>query len=125
MLNNFSCMGRFTHTPELKTTVNNNEVVKFSLAVGRSKATADGEKVTDFIDCVAWNNTAEFICRYFRKGDPIIIDGQLETRNYEDKQGNKRKAYEVIVREVHFCAFKKNEEQNLDLIEDFDGDLPF
>ena len=65
-------MGRFTHTPELKTTVNNNEVVKFSLAVGRSKTTADGEKITDFIDCVAWNRTAEFICKHFKKGEPII-----------------------------------------------------
>lgn len=125
MLNNFSCMGRFTHTPELKTTVNNNEVVKFSLAVGRPRATADGEKQADFIDCVAWNKTAEFICKHFKKGEPIIIDGKLETRQYEDKQGIKRKIYEVVVREVNFCAFKKSDEQNLNLIEDLDGDLPF
>lgn len=125
MLNNFSCMGRFTHTPELKTTPNGNNVVKFSLAVGRSRATADGEKQADFIDCVAWNKTAEFICQHFKKGDPIIIDGRLESRSYEDKQGIKRKIFEVVVREVHFCAFKKNEEQNLDLIDDLDGDLPF
>ncbi len=125
MLNNFSCMGRFTHTPELKTTVNNNEVVKFSLAVGRSKTTADGEKITDFIDCVAWNRTAEFICKHFKKGEPIIVDGRLETRQYEDKQGNKRKAFEVIVKEVNFCAFKKNDEQDVDLIDTSDEDLPF
>ena len=118
-------MGRVTHTPELKTTPNGNNVVKFSFAVGRFKTTADGEKITDFIDCVAWNKTAEFICKHFKKGDPIIVEGRLETRGYEDKKGNKRKACEVIVREVNFCAFKKNEEQNLDLIEDSDGDLPF
>ena len=125
MLNNFSCMGRFTHAPELKTTPNGNNVVKFSLAVGRSKTTADSEKTADFIDCVAWNKTAEFIVKYFKKGEPIIIDGKLETRQYEDKQGIKRKIYEVVVREVNFCAFKKSDEQNLNLIEDLDGDLPF
>ena len=73
--------------------------------------------------CVAWNKTAEFIVKYFKKGEPILIDGKLETRQYEDKQGIKRKIYEVVVREVYFCAFKKSDEQNL--IEDLDGDLPF
>ena len=125
MMNNFSCMGRFTHTPELKTTPNGNSVVKFSLAVGRPRATTEGEKQTDFIDCVAWNKTAEFICKYFQKGSPIIINGRFETRGYEDKQGIKRKSYEVVVREVYFCAFKKSEEQDIDLISASDEDLPF
>ncbi len=125
MLNNFSCMGRFTHTPELKITPNGNNVVKFSLAVGRSKTTADSEKTADFIDCVAWNKTAEFICKHFKKGEPVIIDGRFETREYEDKQGIKRKAYEVVVREVNFCAFKRNEETDIDLLDVSNEDLPF
>ena len=125
MLNNFSCMGRLTHTPELKTTTNGNDVVRFCLAVARPKTTTDGEKQTDFIDCVAWNKTAEFICKYFKKGEPIIVEGRLETRGYEDKQGNKRKACEVVVREVNFCTFRKNAEQDTNLIEDSDEDLPF
>lgn len=125
MLNNCILMGRLTHTPELKTTTNGNDVVRFCLAVERSKTTADGEKQTDFIDCVAWNKTAEFICKYFKKGEPIIAEGRLETRGYEDKQGNKRKACEVIIREVNFCAFKKNDEQDIDLLDTSDEDLPF
>ena len=65
------------------------------------------------------------ICKHFKKEEPIIINGRFETRGYEDKQGVKRKVCEVIVREVYFCTFKKNEEQDSDLIEDSDGDLPF
>ena len=133
MFNNYILMGRLTHPPKLKATPNGNNVVKFSLAVGWSKTTTDGEKQTDFIDCVAWNKTAEFICKYFKKGEPIIVEGRLETRQYEDKQGNKRKASEVIVREVNFCASKNNKdeqsEQKTELPKEDDlleyQDLPF
>ncbi len=125
MLNSCILMGRFTHNPELKTITSSNNTVKFSLAVTRFKATTNFENKTDFIDCMAWNNTAEFICKYFKKGDPIIVEGRPETKQYEDKQGNKRKTYEVIVNNVNFCAFKKDEVQSTDTFEDLDNDLPF
>lgn len=128
MLNNCTLMGRLTHTPKLKTTQNSNNFVKFSLAAARPGVTADGEKITDFIYCIAWNNTAEFICKHLKKGEPIIIDGRIETGQYEDKQGNKRKVYEVIVNNVNFYALKKGEPQNTEstyILEESDSDLPF
>lgn len=128
MLNSCVFMGRITHTPELKTTQNGNYMFKFSLAVCRPKAGLNGEKITDFIDCISWDKTAEFICKYFKKGDPIIVEGRLKTRQYEDQQGNKRKAYEIIVNNANFCAFKKDEPQNaesIDILDESDIDLPF
>lgn len=114
MLNTVVLMGRLTHSPEVKTLNDTDiKVTRFCLAVERDRAT-DKEKVTDFIDCVAWRNTAEFIGKYFNKGSPIIVDGRIETRQYEDKQGNKRKAFEVNVKNVNFCAFKKEETQSKD-----------
>jgi single-strand DNA-binding protein len=102
--------------------------------VERSRASPNGEKQTDFIDCVAWESTAEFIFKYFAKGDPIIVEGRIETRKYEDKQGIKKKAFEIIVKNVNFCAFKKGEDiksktetnenkENNDLLDN--QDLPF
>jgi single-strand DNA-binding protein len=105
-------MGRLTHEPELRTTTTDKLVMRFSLAVARSRASPEGVRETDFITCIAWNQTAEFIHKYFTKGDPIAIQGYLQTRSYQDKQGNNRKAWEVIIREVNFCAFKKDESQN-------------
>lgn len=130
MLNICTLMGRFTHNPEVRTTKNGKNVMRFSLAVSRQRTNSEGQRDVDFIDCVAWDATAEFIAKYFGKGDPIIIVGNLSTRNYEDRQGNKRKACEVIVREVNFCAFKKNDDtQNENNQDDFsdvlDEDLPF
>lgn len=127
MLNVCTLMGRFTHSPEVRTTKNGLKFMKFSLAVPRSKASAEGKRETDFIDFVAWGNTAEFICKYFKKGDPVAITGSLATRNYEDKQVNKRKACEVIVKEVNFCAAKKSDSQNEDegFTDISDEDLPF
>ena len=109
MLNTVVLMGRFTHDIGLKKLENGKKVINFCLAVERSRATQDEEKKSDFIDCMAWENTAEFICTYFKKGDPIIVQGRLETRQYEDKHGNKRKAVYVLVNNVNFCAFKKDE----------------
>ena len=135
MLNLVTIMGRLTCNPEVKEIESNGNKVKVArmcLAVERDRAT-DKEKVTDFIDCVAWRNTAEFVEKYFKKGSPIIVQGRLETRQYEDKNGNNRKATEINVRTVNFCAYKKGEEQIEDeksegkTIEDLlnDGDLPF
>lgn len=136
MLNTIALMGRFTHDLEIKELESGKKVISFCLAVNRDRATKNEEKKSDFVDCVAWENTAEFICTYFKKGDPIIIQGRLETRQYEDKQRNKRKAVYVLVNNVNFCAFKKDEnsqdkeqvqeskENNTDYLSS-DEDLPF
>lgn len=114
MLNTVVLMGRLTHSPEVKTLNDTDiKVTRFCLAVERDLA-INGVRKSDFIDCVAWRNTAEFIQKYFNKGSPIIVEGRIETRQYEDKQGNKRKAFEVNVKNVNFCAFKKEETQSKD-----------
>ena len=142
MINNAILMGRLTTTPELKTTQNSTPVTTFSLAVERNYAKAREERQTDFIDIVAWRKTAEFITRYFSKGDMIAVQGEIQTRNYEDKNGNKRKAVEVVAQSVSFCGSKREEPKQTDakqetqipVIEqpdftefptDFDDDLPF
>lgn len=116
MLNLITVMGRLTRDPEVKVLENTDDkvkVVRMCLAVERDRST-DQEKVTDFIDCVAWRNTADFIEKYFSKGSPIIVQGRLETRKYEDKQGNNRKSTEINVRTVNFCAFKKDDQPEED-----------
>ena len=107
MINNVVLMGRLTAAPELKTTQSGTSVTSFTLAVER-RFTQNGEKKADFIDCVAWRGTAEFITKYFSKGDLIAVTGEIQTRNYEDKNGNKRTAVEVIVNEASFCGGKNN-----------------
>lgn len=103
MLNSVILIGRLTHDPEISTTATGKEVTSFSIAVDRGY-TNGGEKKTDFISCVAWENTARFLERHFSKGEMIAIQGQLQSRQYQDKQGNKKTAFEVLVREVSFCG---------------------
>lgn len=134
MLNNVCLIGRMTADPELKTTPNNNFVVNFCLAVQRNGG-ANKEKVTDFLDCVAWNKTADFINKYFRKGQLLSLVGSIQTRNYVDKEEKKRKAVEILVESVHFVESKQNQNDtseeakspvtnNSDFL-DIEGDLPF
>ena len=104
MINNVVLMGRLTATPELKHTASDKSVVSFTLAVDGYK---DGE--TNFIDCQAWEKTAEFIANYFDKGRLIAVMGQLQTRSFTDKNGNKRKATEVIVSKASFTGERKND----------------
>ncbi len=104
MLNCVTLMGRLTADPELRTTTTGRSVCSFSIAVERSYAKAGEQRQADFINIVAWENTANFISRYFGKGSMIAIQGQIQTRGYEDKNGNKRTAFEVIAREVSFCG---------------------
>ena len=125
MINNAVLMGRLTANPELKTTPSDVSVTPFTIAVDRKYG--GQEKQTDFIDCVAWRQTAEFICRYFRKGDLIAVEGELQTRNYEDKNGNKRKAVEVVVNNVSFCGSKTSREappENAEFEDVTDDDFP-
>lgn len=102
-LNKIILMGRLTADPELKRTANDYSVTSFTLAVD----VGYGEnKKTDFIDCVAWRQTAEFVTRYFSKGKMIAVEGKIQTRTYEDKNGNKRKAVEVLVEQCFFTGEK-------------------
>ncbi len=107
MLNKVVIQGRLTGDPELRTTTNGTSVTPFTLAVQGDYAKAGEEKPTFWIDVVAWRSTAEFVNKYFGKGDLMIVDGMLTTRNYEDKNGNKRKAVEVMATNVYFCESKR------------------
>ena len=106
MINNVVLMGRLTAVPELKTTQSGISTVRFSVAVERRYNKQGEERQTDFIDCVAWRQTAEFVSKYFNKGSMIAVIGSIQTRSYEDKNGNKRKAVEVQVDNVSFCGSK-------------------
>lgn len=111
MINNVVLMGRLTADPELKTTPNGTSVTSFSLAVERNYAPKGQERETDFINVVAWRQTADFICRYFSKGSMIAIEGSIQTRKYQDKKGNNRVSVEVVANQVSFCG-SKNEGTN-------------
>lgn len=101
-------MGRLTADPELKHTPNDIPVTSFSIAVNRKFSKSSEERQADFINIVAWRNTADFICKYFKKGQMIAIEGSIQTRSYQDKDGNKRKAFEVVANNVHFTESKKD-----------------
>lgn len=108
MLNIAVIMGRLTATPELRTTPNGVSVTSFSVAVDRSYSSkGGGERQTDFINVTAWRGTAEFICKYFQKGQMIAINGSIQTRNYEDKQGNRRTAVEIVADNANFCGSRR------------------
>lgn len=133
-------MGRMCYDPELKSTPQGISVIRFQIAVDRNYQASGKERQADFIDCIAWRQTAEFISRYFRKGSMIAVEGSIQTQNYTDKDGNKRKAVEVLANNVSFCGEKENGSQavtgnknaNIDIeeeIEEIDtgeiSDLPF
>lgn len=106
MLNIVALMGRLTHTPELKTTQNGTSVCSFSIAVDRTYSPKGEERKADFITVTAWRKTAEFVSKYFQKGSMISVQGRLETRQYQDKNGNNSTATEVLAAEVGFCGPK-------------------
>ena len=101
-------IGHLTADPELKQTQSGVSVTSFSIGVNRRFKRENGQQDCDFITVVAWRNTAEFITRYFRKGQPILVCGQLQTRNWTDNQGNKRNAVEVVADEATFVAPQEN-----------------
>ena len=105
MLNCAIIMGRLTADPELKTTQSGISVTSFSVAVDRNYTPKGQERQTDFINVVAWRQTAEFVTRYFHKGSMIAIEGSIQTRKYQDKNGNNRTA-EVVANNVSFCGSK-------------------
>ena len=108
MLNVAVIMGRLVADPELRHTPSDVAVTNFTLAVDRAYTKAGTERQTDFIEFVAWRSTAEFICKYFRKGQMMAVHGSIQTRSYTDKDGNKRKAFEVVADDVSFTESKKD-----------------
>ena len=99
-------MGRLTFEPEVRTTPSGISVMRFQIACDRSYQKSGQDRQADFIDCVAWRQTAEFISRYFHKGSMIAVEGTIQTSNYTDKDGNKRKQIEVLANNVSFCGGK-------------------
>lgn len=104
MMNVICLNGRLTADPELKNTPNGVSVCSFTIAVDRNIKGKDGEKQTDFINCVAWRNTAEFVSKYFGKGKMIAVVGELQSRKYTDKDGNNRTVFEVLANQANFCG---------------------
>ena len=141
MLNKIIIMGRFTHDPELRRTGSGAAVTSFSLACDRDFKSQSGEKETDFIEVVAWKNTAEFVSKYFSKDRMAVVEGRLQIRDWTDKAGNKRTTAEVVADNVYFADSKRsesneNQKENFNalsgrLSDDFvpiseeDGDIPF
>lgn len=107
MLNRVILMGRLVSDPELKTTPAGVSVTNFAIAVERSYVKSGEERKADFIDIVCWRNTAEFVCRYFGKGAMIAVEGQLQTRTYQAKDGTNRKAVEVVADNVSFTGERR------------------
>ena len=111
MLNHIVLMGRLTRDPELRRTGTGIAVASFSIAVDRDFGSKEtGEKETDFIDIVAWRNTAEFVSKYFTKGRMAVVSGRLQIRNWNDKDGNKRRSAEVVADNVYFGDSKRDSE---------------
>lgn len=130
-MNKVVLMGRLTKDPETRYTQTNNiQVTSFTLAVNR-RFTKDGEQQADFINIVSWNKTAEFVSKYFRKGQQVGVIGRIQTRNYDDDKGVKHYITEVIAEEVYFTDSKKEGQANttIDTTNDFEisnsDDLPF
>lgn len=108
MLNKIILMGRLTRDPELRRTQTGTAVASFSLAVDRDYKAKGAEKETDFIDIVAWRNTAEFVSKYFSKGRMAVVEGRLQVRSYTDKEGNNRRVAEVVADNIYFGDSKKD-----------------
>lgn len=141
MLNKILIMGRLTRDPELRRTGSGTPVTSFSLACDRDFKSQSGEKETDFIEVVAWKNTAEFVSKYFSKGRMAVVEGRLQIRDWTDKAGSKRTTAEVVADNVYFADSKRsesndNQKENFNalsgrLSDDFvpiseeDGEIPF
>lgn len=121
MLNKAILQGRLTHYPELKHTTTGKAVTNFSIAV-EGRKNADGERQVDFFRIQAWNAMAEFVCKYFDKGQPIIVEGRLATTTYTDDNDVRRKDVYVVADSVYFCGAKSYETQEKDIEAIFEND---
>ena len=108
MLNHIVLMGRLTRDPELRRTGSGIAVASFTLAVDRDYAAQGAERETDFVDIVAWRSTAEIVSKYFTKGRMAVVSGRLQIRNWQDKDGNKRRSAEVVANDVYFGDSKRD-----------------
>lgn len=124
MLNCAQIMGRLTADPELKLTENQVSVCSFTVAVEEDYVKSGEQRKCNFIDCVAWKNKADFVAKYFHKGSMIAVDGEIKTRNWEDKNGNKRKTTEIQADNVHFCGEKKSADVVKDEISESKDEIP-
>lgn len=128
MLNVIAIQGRLVADPTLRQTQTGKNVATFRVACDRNRKGPDGQTQADFIDIVVWDKTAEFVCRYFTKGNLIAVHGRLQTRAYTDKNGANRTAVEVLASDVSFCGPRQQAQQptaeDFSVIEDT-GDLPF
>lgn len=141
MYNHIGLQGRLTADPELTHTPSGVAITSFRLASDTGRKTKDGKKITNFIDCVAWRAQAEFVSKYLSKGRLVLVEGEITSRNYDDKDGNHRKATEITVDSVHFCDSKKDGQSSggdfadaggypdssgdFTEVDDDGGDLPF
>ncbi len=141
MYNHIGLQGRLTADPELRHTPSGVAITSFRLASDTGRKTKDGKKITNFIDCVAWRAQAEFVSKYLSKGRLVLVEGEITSRNYDDKDGNHRKATEITVDSVHFCDSKKDGQSSggdfadaggypdssgdFTEVDDDGGDLPF
>ena len=115
MLNHIVIMGRLTRDPELRYTQSQTPVASFTVAVDRDFGGRDGgEKQTDFIDCSAWRQTGEFVSKYFRKGSMIVVSGRLQSRKWQDRDGNNRTNWEISADSVYFGESRRRDEENRD-----------
>lgn len=135
MLNNIVIMGRLTRDPELRRTSSGVAVATFTLACERDFAAQGADKETDFVDIVAWRSTAEFVSKYFTKGRMAVVSGRLQIRNWQDKEGNKRRSAEILADHVYFGEAKRDKttqgepqydpQGGFSEIEDIDTTLPW
>lgn len=126
-LNHITIMGRLSRDPELRRTDSGKSVASFTVAVDRDFS-PNGQKETDFIDCVAWQKTGEFVANYFSKGKMIVVSGRLQIRSWNDKDGNKRRNAEVVAESCYFCEKKdsgNNQAADFALLDGDDSNLPF
>ena len=121
MLNKVILMGRFTRDPELRSTPQGISTCSFSLAVDRNFVRQGEERKADFINCVAWRQTAEFISKYFRKGSMVALEGSIQTRSWDDQDGKKRYATDVVVSQVYFAESKRDSQSAMGADDSFAG----
>lgn len=135
MLNHIVLMGRLTRDPDLRHTASGIAVASFTLAVDHDYAAEDGSRGVDFIDIVAWRSKAEFVCKYFSKGQPACVSGRLQIRNWTDSDGAKRRSAEVVAENIYFAGSKPSSQAaaapaapapgEFTELDEADGDLPF
>ena len=109
MLNVIAIMGRLSRDPELRQTTTGKNVASFTIACSRGRKDANGKDLVDWIPVVAWEHTAEFVCKYFEKGSLIAIDGRLQSRTYKDRDGNNRTAIEIVANNANFAGSKRTD----------------